>query len=132
MDDRRESTPLEAGTSIDAARRLRQSLDRSKRAAVEADVEALFDLLGRAHALSILSTFAFTDHPLRFGDIEAAIDVAPNTLSNRLTELTDLGFLERRAYDESPPRVEYSPTPKATDLFPVVGHCYRWATEYDC
>jgi DNA-binding HxlR family transcriptional regulator len=131
MDEFRDLPGLEAGTSMDTARALRASLDREERAAVEAGAEALFGLLGRAHALSILSAFAFAERPLRFGDIEALVDVAPNTLSARLSELTDVGLVERRAYDETPPRVEYSPTAKAAALFPAVGHCYRWAVEYE-
>ena len=132
MDENREFPDLEAGTSVETARAFRASLDRDERARVEAGATALFDLLGRAHALSVIAAFEFTEGPLRFGDIEAMVDVAPNTLSNRLSELTDVGLIERRAYDESPPRVEYSPTSKARALFPIVGHCYRWAGEYDC
>jgi DNA-binding HxlR family transcriptional regulator len=131
MDEFLESPAIAAGTSIEAARRLRNSLDGETRAAVEADVEALFDLLGRAHALSVLAAFAFTEGSLRFSDIEDAVDVAPNTLSSRLSELVEVGLLERRAYDESPPRVEYSSTAKAQALFPALGHCYRWAAEYE-
>lgn len=130
MDESREVPDLEPGASIEAARALRESLDREERASLEASVETLFDLLGRAHALSILGVFAFADRPLRFGDIEATLGVAPNTLSTRLSELTECGLLERRAYDESPPRVEYTPTTKAVALFPVIGHCYRWAADY--
>jgi DNA-binding HxlR family transcriptional regulator len=40
-------------------------------------------------------------------------------------------LLERAAYDEVPPRVEYTLTPKAESLFPVFGHLHHWAIEHE-
>jgi DNA-binding HxlR family transcriptional regulator len=122
--------PEEALSREDAAA-LRASLDPGERERVEATVASLLDLLGKTHAMAILSAFAFTDGPLRFSDLEADLDAAPNTLSTRLEEFTDAGLLDRRAYDEVPPRVEYAPTPKAEALFPVFGHLHRWAIEHE-
>ncbi|MFB9808049.1 winged helix-turn-helix transcriptional regulator [Haladaptatus pallidirubidus] len=77
---------------------------------------ALLNLLGKKHTIVILHQFATGDGPLRFGDLEEAVDIAPNTLSNRLEELTEVGLLTRQAYDEIPPRVEYNATEKAKEL----------------
>jgi len=62
---------------------------------------------------------AFAEEPLRFSDIENDLGIAPNTLSARLSDLTEAGLLDRTAYDEIPPRVEYTPTERAEALFPV-------------
>lgn len=112
-----------------AARDLRQSLDPEERERVRETVADLLDLLGGAHAMAILSEFAFAEAPLRFSDLEDELGVAPNTLSARLSEFVDAGLLDRQAYDEMPPRVEYDPTPKAAALFPAFGHLHRWAVD---
>jgi DNA-binding HxlR family transcriptional regulator len=44
---------------------------------------------------------------------------SPNTLSTRLQNLTEAGLRKHEAYDEVPPRVEYTLTGKAESLFPV-------------
>ena len=122
---------LETAGTREAAERLRESFSESERERVEATVAELLDLLGKAHAMAVLSAFAFADDPLRFSDLEADLEVAPNTLSTRLQELTAAGLLDRTAYDEVPPRVEYTPTEKARSLFPVFGHLHHWAIEHD-
>ena len=110
---------------------VRESFDPADRARIERTATRLLDLLGRAHAMAVLGEFAFADGPLRFSDLEAELGVPPNTLSARLSELTDAGLLERRSYDESPPRVEYEPTEKAEALFPTFVHLHRWAVEHE-
>ncbi|PSP84153.1 transcriptional regulator, partial [Halobacteriales archaeon QH_8_68_33] len=49
----------------------------------------------------------------------------------RLQDLTEAGLLDREAYDEVPPRVEYTPSKKAEPLFPVFAHLHHWAIEYE-
>jgi len=122
---------LSSGLSRDEARALRESFDDEERARIERTVADLLDLLGKTHTMAILSAFAFSERPLRFSDLERDLDLAPNTLSTRLKELTAAGLLERDAYDEAPPRVEYSPTEKAESLFPVFAHLHHWAMDYD-
>lgn len=48
----------------------------------------------------------------RPGAIERAVDgLTAKVLSERLAKLTGFGILEKRSFDEVPPRVEYHPTP---------------------
>ncbi|MDR5673680.1 helix-turn-helix domain-containing protein [Halalkaliarchaeum sp. AArc-GB] len=122
---------LGLGYTPEKARRLREELAPDERERVEATVARLLGLLGRAHAIAVLSAFAFADGPLRFRDLESSLEVPPNTLSTRLTELSDAGLLSRTAYDEVPPRVEYEPTETARALFPAFGHLHVWALEHE-
>lgn len=92
---------------------------------------SLFNLLGKKHTIAILHQFAMDGGPLRYSDIEDAIDIAPNTLSTRLKELTDVGLLTREAFDEIPPRVEYRSTAKAKDLAPVFWYLGVWTERHD-
>lgn len=94
-------------------------------------VTEMVGLLGKAHTLAILGHFAFDRGPYRFNELESALGISPNTLSERLSELVDAGLLTRHSYDEIPPRVEYESTEKADYLAPVFGHLYAWAGEYD-
>jgi DNA-binding HxlR family transcriptional regulator len=110
---------------------LRESFDDAERERIESTVAELLDLLGKTHAMAVLSAFAFAEGPLRFSDLEAALDIAPNTLSARLKDLTGAGLLDRRAYDEVPPRVEYTPTERAESLFPVFAYLHHWAIEHE-
>lgn len=126
-----EVPELSAGLSREQATALRDSLADDDREQVEAAVADLLDLLGRAHAMEILSAFAFAEGPLRFSDLERELEVAPNTLSARLSELTEADLLSREAFDEIPPRVEYTPTERAEGLFPVFAHLHHWAMTHE-
>lgn len=91
---------------------------------------ALLNLLGKKHTIVILHQFATDPGPLRFKDLEEVVDIAPNTLSNRLAELTDAGLLTRKAYNEIPPRVEYNATEKAKELSPVFWYLGVWTERH--
>lgn len=48
----------------------------------------------------------------RFSDLQVQLQLSPRTLAERLREFHLLGFVERRAHSEVPPRVEYTLTPR--------------------
>jgi DNA-binding HxlR family transcriptional regulator len=122
---------LETGMSREDARALRESFDPEEQERIRETVADLLDLLGKTHTMAVLSAFAFAEGSLRFSDLEDDLDIAPNTLSTRLQELTAAELLDRTAYEEVPPRVEYTPTEKAVSLFPVFGHLHHWAIEHE-
>lgn len=122
---------LRASASREEAIALRESFDPEEQERIRRTVAELLDLLGKAHTMAVLSTFAFTEGPLRFSDLEAELDIPPNTLSTRLRDLTEAKLLDRESYDEVPPRVEYTPTEKAESLFPVFAHLHHWAIEHE-
>lgn len=130
MSDSPDVPELSSGLSREEAIALRESFESAEQERIQQTVVELLDLLGKAHSMAVLSTFAFAEGPLRFSDLEAELDIAPNTLSARLKDLTKTGLLDRRAYDEIPPRVEYTPTQKAEALFPVFAHLHHWAIEH--
>lgn len=126
-----EVPELSAGLSREEAIALRESFDDPEQTAIRETVAELLDLLGKTHTMAVLSAFVFADGPLRFSDIERELDIAPNTLSTQLTDLTEADLLEREAFDEVPPRVEYTPTERAESLFPVFAHLHHWAIEHE-
>ena len=122
---------LSGGLSREDAIALRDSFDAEEQDRISHTVAHLLDLLRKTHTMAVLSAFAFAEGPLRFSDLETELDIAPNTLSTRLRELTEAELLDREAYDEVPPRVEYTPTEKARSLFPVFAHLHHWAIEHE-
>jgi DNA-binding HxlR family transcriptional regulator len=56
----------------------------------------------------------------RFDDFETSLGIAPNMLARRLAALVEGGLLERRRYQEHPPRDEYVLTARGRDFKPVL------------
>ncbi len=67
----------------------------------------------------------------RFTELERSLaGISPRTLSQRLRSLEGDGILARRAYCETPPRVEYSLTAKGSALLPIVAAMRTWGEEW--
>ncbi|MEK6986350.1 MAG: helix-turn-helix domain-containing protein [Candidatus Thermoplasmatota archaeon] len=95
------------------------------------DIGDLFRLLGKVHVLDILHLFIWqSSGPRRFVEIQDALDISPNTLSERLRSLVEAGLLSRTSYNEIPPRVDYEVTAKARDLGPVFAALRAWSEKH--
>jgi DNA-binding HxlR family transcriptional regulator len=72
--------------------------------------------------------------PRKFQDFEQAlVGIGSNTLSARLKRLEDAGIVERRFYEQHPPRAEYLLTERGKELGPVLKALFAWGqrhTEY--
>ncbi len=66
----------------------------------------------------------------RFEDFQRNIGCARNILSDRLQKLVANGILERRRYQERPPRFEYRLTEKGVDLYPILVTLMQWGDRY--
>ena len=66
----------------------------------------------------------------RFDHFQERLGVARNVLSDRLGRLVDEGILEKRPYQERPPRFEYRLTQKGLDLFPVLVSLMNWGDRH--
>jgi DNA-binding HxlR family transcriptional regulator len=66
----------------------------------------------------------------RFDSLQKGLGVARNVLSSRLQRLIEEEILERRAYQESPPRYEYFLTEKGLDLWPSLIALLHWGDRY--
>jgi DNA-binding HxlR family transcriptional regulator len=86
------------------------------------------EIVGERWTLLILRNTAF--RPSRFDDLQHSLGLARNVLTERLQGLVEEGLLERRLYQEHPPRYEYVQTQKARDLFPVLGALIAWGDRY--
>ncbi len=68
--------------------------------------------------------------PKRFNQLAKSIEgVSPRMLTKQLKGLEKDGIVDRRAYPEVPPRVEYSITEKGMSLVPVLEALARWGRD---
>ena len=67
----------------------------------------------------------------RFGELlEVMGNVSPKTVSQRLKLLEELGFVQRQAFLEIPPRVEYRLTEKGLALVDIMDAIKQFAQRY--
>lgn len=66
----------------------------------------------------------------RYRDFLAHLDVPRAVLSERLRTLVDIGVLEKRRYQDSPPRDEYLLTAMGVELWPVVYALSQWGERH--
>lgn len=66
----------------------------------------------------------------RFDQIQEHLGVARNVLTARLAWLVDEGILEKRPYQQRPPRHEYFLTEKGLDLWPVLVSLLHWGDRH--
>ncbi len=66
----------------------------------------------------------------RFDEFQKSLGIASNILTRRLQHLTDNGLLERRRYNERPPRYEYRLTAQGRDFFPVLVALLAWGNRH--
>ncbi|TLU74553.1 winged helix-turn-helix transcriptional regulator [Lichenicoccus roseus] len=66
----------------------------------------------------------------RFDQFEKSLGIAPNMLARRLAALVEAGMLERRRYNERPPRDEYVLTDRGRDFQPVLWALLAWGNRH--
>ena len=66
----------------------------------------------------------------RFSDMQRNLGIARNILSTRLQMLVANGILERRLYQQEPPRHEYRLTQAGRDLYPAIVTLMRWGDRH--
>ena len=66
----------------------------------------------------------------RFDQFQESLGIAPNILTRRLGALVEAGLLERRRYNEHPPRDEYVLTEAGRDFRPVLWALLAWGNKH--
>jgi len=91
-------------------------------------VARTLDILGDTWSIVVLRDVFLGAH--RFDQIQEHLGIARNVLAARLKRLVEHGLLERRQYEEHPPRFEYHLTRKGLDLQPVLIGLMQWGDRY--
>lgn len=70
-------------------------------------------------------------NPMRFGELKKALPEISNVvLSSALKSLAQRGLVERRQYEEIPPRVEYALTEKGKGMLTIIYEIVRWERRF--
>jgi len=85
-------------------------------------------LIGDRWTLFIV--YSLLSGPRRFGELLAVGNVSPKTVSQRLKMLEKVGFVERHAFAEIPPRVEYHLTAKGLALVDILQAIIQFGESY--
>lgn len=89
-------------------------------------------LIANKWSVKILYTLAHSgDKPMRFSEIRKALDtITQRELSKQLREFEMAGLVDRKAYPEVPPRVEYKLTELGLSLKTPVDSLSDWSQLY--
>ena len=69
---------------------------------------------------------------MRFGQLDAIVPhISRKVLTEQLKELEEDGLLERMAYKEIPPRVEYRLSEKGLAILPILEYIKEWNLKYE-
>lgn len=92
-------------------------------------MEMTIDLIGGKWKALLLWNLSV--QTLRFSELQRQFPLlTQKMLTQQLRELAKDGLIERKAYDEMPPRVEYSLTEFGRTIMPVLYAMNQWGTAY--
>jgi len=93
-------------------------------------LDEIMNVISKKWTLLIINTIG-NAQKVRYNKIMQQLKtINTKTLSDRLKELEKYGLIERRAYMEIPPRVEYSLTKKGKSLRKVILPLMEWTYNY--
>lgn len=93
-------------------------------------VARTLDLIGERWTILILRDLILKG-PQRYQELQDSLEgIAPNTLSARLKEMEASELIERKLYNEHPPRLEYHLTSKGKSLAPVLRVLREWGDKH--
>jgi DNA-binding HxlR family transcriptional regulator len=94
-------------------------------------LDGVIDAISRKYAMQIVGLLGAAG-PTRYGEIQDRLAASStSTLSSCLDELVDAELIERRSFDEVPPHVEYSLTPRGRELEKRLQPLLKWASQGD-
>jgi DNA-binding HxlR family transcriptional regulator len=95
------------------------------------ETEKMRKLITKRGTLEIIMPLCCSTNPVRYKTFRQIMKgFSTRTLSNRLNELEKNGIVERRSYNEIPPRVEYRLTTKGVELVESVADLLRWMRKW--
>jgi DNA-binding HxlR family transcriptional regulator len=92
-------------------------------------VEATLNVIGDKWKILILRDLI--DGTKRFGELKKSIgSISQKVLTQQLRDMEEDGVVNRKAYAEIPPRVEYSLTEIGNSLKPILDSMFLWGQQY--
>jgi DNA-binding HxlR family transcriptional regulator len=95
------------------------------------EMARLRNIITKRGMLEILIPLCCSTKPVRYKQFKKTLKgVSSKTLASRLKELEKGGILDRRTYNEIPPRVEYRLTGKGQELVESVMGLLQWMKKW--
>jgi DNA-binding HxlR family transcriptional regulator len=95
------------------------------------ETKRIRDLITKRGTLEMLIPLCCSTEPVRYKQFRALLKgFSSKTLARRLKELESSGILERQAYNEIPPRVEYRLTKKGQELVESIINLLQWMRKW--
>lgn len=91
-------------------------------------LERLFALAPDRYAFCIIELLE-AERSVRYSQIQTRFKMSSKTLSKRLRQLISLQAIERVAFSEIPPRVEYRLTPSGKRLAKILKGLAAWSSQ---
>lgn len=92
-------------------------------------VEATLNVIGDKWKILILRDLI--EGTKRFGELKKSIgSISQKVLTQQLRDMEEDGLVNRKAYAEIPPRVEYSLTEIGNSLKPILDSMFLWGQQY--
>jgi DNA-binding HxlR family transcriptional regulator len=92
-------------------------------------LEGVIDTISKKWALLIINVLG-NDGRLRFNGLMHKLEgISPKTLTDTLLRLQAEGLINREAFAEIPPRVEYSLTGSGDELLTAIRPLLQWAAK---
>lgn len=97
---------------------------------VSCPIEQTMDLVSGKWKLIILWHLS-QQGVMRYGEIKKALSsITHKMLSQQLKELESDGFIHRKAYQEIPPKVEYSLSALGKSFLPILDQLSDWGSSH--
>jgi DNA-binding HxlR family transcriptional regulator len=107
------------------------SLDGYNPATLMVETARLRKLITKRGTLEMLIPLCCSTRAVRHKEFRKLLKgFSSKTLARRLKELEKGGILEREAYNEIPPRVEYRLTPKGQELVESIINLLQWMRKW--
>lgn len=96
-----------------------------------AETAKLRNLITKRGTLEILIPLCCSTKAVRYKKFRETMNgISSKTLAYRLQDLKKSGILERRSYNEIPPRVEYNLTAKGQELVESIINLLQWMRKW--
>lgn len=103
--------------------RYKKKLDDDIRCPLEYGL-AVFGGKWKSRIICVLAT----NQKLRYSEIRKEMyNITDAVLASTLKDLMEDGIIERKSYDEIPPRVEYTLTQKGESVVPILQNICKWS-----
>jgi len=95
-------------------------------------IDNTFKIIGKKFTIHILRNIMVLNQK-RFNQFLGSIEgINPNTLSTRLREMEKSKLIEKKVYNETPIRIEYTLTKKGKALKPILEEMAEFSTRFCC